>query len=90
MTPNTRKNTRARLARIEGQVRGLTKMIDEDRYCIDIITQVRATRAALLRIERLVLQDHLSHCIADAVESDNKKDREQKIDELITVINSAT
>jgi len=90
MTPETRKNARARLARIEGQVRGLVKMIDDDRYCIDVITQVQAARAALSRVERLVLQDHVSHCVTDAVASGNQKERERKIDELISVIDSAT
>jgi len=90
MTPQTRKNARARLARIEGQVRGLVRMIDDDRYCIDIITQVQAARAALSRVERLVLQDHVSNCVADAVASGDRKERERKIDELISVIDSAT
>jgi CsoR family transcriptional regulator, copper-sensing transcriptional repressor len=90
MTPKTRKNTRARLARIEGQVRGLVRMIDDDRYCIDVITQVQAVRAALARVERLVLQDHVGHCVADAVASGDQAERERKIEELINVIDSAT
>ena len=90
MTPETRKNARVRLARIEGQVRGLVKMVDDDRYCIDIITQVQAVRAALSRVERLVLQEHVSHCVADAVASGDKNERKRKIDELIAVIDSAT
>lgn len=90
MRPETRENARARLARIEGQVRGLLKMVDDDRYCIDIITQVQAARAALSRVERLVLQDHVSHCVADAVASGDKNERKKKIDELIAVIDSAT
>ena len=90
MTPQTRKNARVRLARIEGQVRGLIRMIDDDRYCIDVITQIQAARAALSRVERLVLQDHVSHCVADAVASGDRKERKRKIDELINVIDSAT
>jgi DNA-binding FrmR family transcriptional regulator len=90
MTPETRKNARARLARIEGQVRGLARMIDDDRYCIDVITQTQAVRAALTRVERLVLQDHVEHCVVDAVSSGNKAERERKIEELISVLNSAT
>jgi DNA-binding FrmR family transcriptional regulator len=90
MTPETRKNARTRLARIEGQVRGLARMIDDDRYCIDVITQTQAVRAALTRVERLVLQDHVEHCVVDAVSSGNKAERERKIEELISALNSAT
>jgi DNA-binding FrmR family transcriptional regulator len=61
-------------------------MVDDDRYCIDIITQVQAVRAALLRVERLILQDHVSHCVADAVASGDQNERDRKIDELIEVI----
>jgi len=90
MTPETQKNARARLARIVGQVRGLVRMIDDDRYCIDVITQTQAVRAALARVERLVLQDHVGHCVADAVASGDKTERERKIDELIGVIDRAS
>jgi CsoR family transcriptional regulator, copper-sensing transcriptional repressor len=86
MTPETRKNARSRLARIEGQVRGLVRMIDDDRYCIDVITQVQAVRAALARVEHLVLQDHVGHCIANAMASGDEAERGRKIEELITVL----
>lgn len=81
---------RSRLARIEGQVRGLVRMVDDDRYCIDVITQIQAVTAALARVERLVLQDHVEHCVTEAVASGNKAEREQKIGELITVIDRAS
>ena len=90
MTPESRKNARSRLARIEGQVRGLVRMIDDDRYCIDVITQVQAVRAALTRVEQLVLQDHVGHCVADAVASGDEGEREQKIEELLAVIDRAS
>lgn len=90
MTPETRKNVRSRLARIEGQVRGLVRMVEDDRYCIDVITQVQAVVAALVRVERLVLQDHIEHCVTEAVTSGNKAEREQKIGELINVIDRAS
>lgn len=90
MTPKIRKNARTRLARIEGQVRGLVRMIDDDRYCIDVITQTQAVRAALARVERLVLQEHVAHCVADAVASGDKAEREQKIEELIVVLDRAS
>ena len=57
----------ARLRRIEGQVRGIQRMVDEDRYCIDILTQVNSIKAALDRVSLLLLEDHVDHCVADAV-----------------------
>ena len=75
-----------RLSRIEGQVRGLSKMVDEDRYCIDIVTQISAVRAALRRVEEEVLKDHVSHCVEHAIASGDKSDQRQKISELMAVI----
>jgi DNA-binding FrmR family transcriptional regulator len=72
--------------RIEGQVRGLSKMVDEDRYCIDIVTQISAVRAALRRVEEEVLRDHVSHCVEHAIASGNKSDQREKISELMAVI----
>ena len=57
----------ARLRRIEGQVRGVQRMIDEDRYCIDVLTQVNSIKAALDKVALLLLEDHVDHCVADAV-----------------------
>ncbi len=76
---------RKRLNRIEGQVRGLTKMLDADRYCIDIITQIGAVRAALGRVEEELLRDHVGHCVEDAIASGNKADQRQKVAELMEV-----
>ena len=75
-----------RLNRIEGQVRGLSKMVDEDRYCIDIVTQISAVRAALRRVEEEVLRDHVAHCVEHAISSGNKADQREKITELMAVI----
>jgi len=75
-----------RLSRIEGQVRGLSKMVDEDRYCIDIVTQISAVRAALRRVEEEVLRDHVAHCVEHAISSGNKADQREKIAELMAVI----
>ena len=75
-----------RLRRIEGQVRGLARMVDEDRYCIDIVTQISAVRAALRRVEEEVLRDHVSHCVEHAITSGNKADQREKIAELMAVI----
>lgn len=76
----------ARLSRIEGQVRGLSRMLEEERYCIDIITQIAAVRAALKRVEHELLRDHVDHCVREAMQGGTGKDQEQKLDELMTVI----
>ncbi|MBJ7406845.1 MAG: metal-sensitive transcriptional regulator [Bradyrhizobium sp.] len=78
-----------RLGRIEGQVRGLSKMVDEDRYCIDIVTQIAAVRAALRRVEEEVLKDHVAHCVEHAIASGDKADQRAKIAELMAVIGRA-
>ncbi len=78
-----------RLRRIEGQVRGLQRMIEEDRYCIDIITQVRSVRAALARVSDSVLERHLNHCVARAFTSGSRKEKEAKLQEVLAVIERA-
>lgn len=71
-----------RLNRIAGQVEGVKKMIDEGRYCPDILAQIRAIRSALKSVEANVLDRHLEHCVRDAVASGNEKDQKQKLDEI--------
>lgn len=78
-----------RLQRIEDQVRGIARMVDEDGYCIDIVTQVSAVRAALHRLEEEILQDHVAHCVEHAIASGTKADQRKKIDELMAVIRRA-
>lgn len=78
-----------RLQRIEGQVRGLTRMVEEDRYCIDIVTQISAVRAALRRVEEEVLRDHVAHCVEGAIASGNRADQRKKIAELMEVLGRA-
>ena len=78
-----------RLGRIEGQVRGLSKMVEEDRYCIDIVTQISAVRAALRRVEEEILKDHVAHCVEHAIASGDKADQRSKIAELMAVIGRA-
>jgi len=74
-----------RLNKIEGQVRGIARMLDEKRYCIDIITQIEAVRAALQRVEEEVLKDHVAHCVEHAIATGNKSEQRQKIVELMDV-----
>ena len=75
-----------RLSRIEGQVRGVARMIDEDRYCIDILTQLQAVRAALARVETELLNDHLGHCIEAAISGGDAAEQRQKASELIQLL----
>jgi CsoR family transcriptional regulator, copper-sensing transcriptional repressor len=75
-----------RLNRIEGQVRGLSRMVEEDRYCIDVVTQISAVRAALRRVEEEVLRDHVSHCVEHAIKSGNHADQRKKVIEIIDVM----
>ena len=75
-----------RLSRIEGQVRGLARMVEEDRYCIDVLTQLRAVRAALSRVETEMLRDHLGHCIEAAIVGGNAKEQRRKAGELIELL----
>ncbi len=79
-----------RLSRIEGQVRGVSKMIEEERYCIDLLMQLRAIRAALGKVESEVLKDHADHCIADAVKSGSEKEQREKFSELIDLFDRYT
>jgi CsoR family transcriptional regulator, copper-sensing transcriptional repressor len=75
-----------RLRRIEGQVRGLARMVEADRYCIDVVTQVSAVRAALKRVEDEVLKDHVGHCVESAIASGDRDEQRVKITELMTVL----
>ena len=75
-----------RLKRIEGQIRGLAGMVEDDRYCIDIVTQLSAVRAALRRAEEEILADHAAHCVEHAITSGNKAEQRRKVTELIEVI----
>ena len=78
-----------RLGRIAGQVRGLSKMVEEDRYCIDIVTQIAAVRAALAKVEEEILQDHIAHCVEHAIASGDATEQRKKISELMDVIGRA-
>ena len=73
------------LKRVEGQVRGVAKMIEGDRYCIDVVTQIEAIRAALARVESDLLRQHLGHCVHRAMASPDAGERERVIDELVGV-----
>ena len=90
---NMRKDIKAscakRLNRIEGQVRGIARMVEDDRYCIDVVTQISAVRAALRRLEEEILRDHVGHCVEHAIASGNKAEQRRKIEELMNVVGRA-
>lgn len=75
-----------RLNRIEGQVRGISKMVAEGRYCVDILTQLHAVRAALAKVETTILQEHLGKCIEGAITSGDAVDQRAKVNELIQLL----
>ena len=78
-----------RLRRLEGQVRGVARMVEEDRYCIEILTQTQAIRAALAKVEAELLRNHVDHCVRGAFASGDVQDQQQKIDELVEVLQRA-
>ena len=86
MRNDIKASCQKRLNRIEGQVRGLAKMVDEDRYCIDIVTQISAVRSALRRVEEEILKDHVAHCVEHAINSGDKADQRRTIAELMDVV----
>lgn len=86
----TRKAVAARLRRIEGQVGGLLRMVEEDRYCVDTLTQINAVRAALHKVEQEILRDHVSHCVAGAFASGDPIDQRHKVEELVEAVGRMT
>ncbi len=86
MNKSVKSSCLKRLSRIEGQVRGLSRMVEEDRYCIDIVTQVAAVRAALRRVEEEVLRQHVGHCVEHAIRSGNADEQRKKVAELMDVL----
>jgi len=86
MQTETKAAVLKRLQRIEGQVRGLSRMVEGDRYCIDVVTQISAVRAALRRAEEEILRDHVAHCVEHAISSGDKLDQRKKITEIMDVL----
>ncbi len=86
MRDETKPRLLNRLSRIEGQVRGVARMVEDDRYCIDVLTQVRAIRAALARVESEMLKDHLATCIEGAIAGGDLDDQRRKASELIELL----
>jgi len=80
-----KRATLERLTRVEGQVRGVAKMVEQDRYCIDILNQVMAIRVALSQVEILILQDHADDCVEEAISAGEPEEQRRKFRELIEV-----
>ena len=89
MNEQTRETLRRRLRSISGHVTGIERMVDQDAYCIDVIKQVQAVQAALNKVNDLILKGHLNSCVIDAVRGDDKKRREQVLDEIVDVFEMA-
>jgi DNA-binding FrmR family transcriptional regulator len=81
----TRTKALGRLRRIEGQVQGLQRMIDNDAYCVDILLQISAVQGALDQVQKLLLGRHIESCVSEALRSGSKSERQQKIEELLDV-----
>ncbi len=86
MQSETKKSCLSRLSRIEGQVRGLAKMVEDDRYCIDVVNQVQAVVAALKKVEGEILKDHIAHCVEHAIRSGDKRAQREKVTELVATL----
>ncbi len=86
MQAKAKEEARNRLAKIEGQVRGIARMVEGDRYCIDVVRQIQAARAALGALEGIVMDDHLQTCVEHAMLADDLDDRRAKVEELVMVL----
>jgi DNA-binding FrmR family transcriptional regulator len=75
-----------RLKRIEGQVRGVQRMVDEETYCVDVLTQVASVVSALEKVGALVLKDHVEHCLREAIESGDRQKADEKVEELTAAV----
>lgn len=85
MDTQTKTKAQGRLRRIEGQVQGIQRMVEEDKYCVDILLQLAAVQGAVEQVQKLLLGQHLESCVAEAVRSGSSRDRQRKMDELLEV-----
>ena len=86
MRSSTKRLADARLARIEGQIRAVRKMVDEERYCVDVVRQVQAARSALSSLETLIVEDHVETCVQASLESGSFDARKEKVTELVSIL----
>lgn len=85
MDDETKTKALGRLRRIEGQVQGIQRMVEEEKYCVDILLQLTAVEGAVEQVQRLLLGRHIESCVADAIRSGSTRDRQKKVDELLEV-----
>lgn len=90
MRDPVKKSAALRLSRIEGQVRGIGRMIDDERYCIDVLNQIEAVKAALKKVQDEILRDHIETCVEHAIVSGDTKDQRRKVAELVEVLGHIT
>jgi CsoR family transcriptional regulator, copper-sensing transcriptional repressor len=86
MNTKQREDVRRRLGKIEGQIRGIGKMVDEERYCIDILSQFRAVTAAIRKVEDMIMEQHLHTCVATSMKHGDTADQEEKISEIMDLL----
>jgi CsoR family transcriptional regulator, copper-sensing transcriptional repressor len=84
--PELKRSNLQRLSRIEGQVRGIQRMVEDDRYCADILMQVSSAQEALRAVARALMRNHLAHCAAHAITTGSKEEKEAMYDELLEMI----
>jgi len=85
LDPQAKQKILARLRSIEGHLGGIIRMVEEDAYCIDVLKQTKAVQSALNKVNAMLLERHLNHCVTTAIRSDNPRERERVIGELIEV-----
>lgn len=86
LSDDKRDDFRSRLSRIEGQVRGVKRMVEEDRYCGDILDQIHSVQQSLKSVERKILRNHLETCLTDAVQSGDEEARQERYDEFMDLL----
>ena len=86
MRNETQRKADARLAKIEGQIRAVRKMVTEDRYCIDVVRQVQAARSALSGLESIIIDDHVDTCVQRALQAGKTDERKEKVNELVSIL----
>ncbi len=85
MDPETKQRALARLRRVEGQIQGVQRMVDEDKYCVDIMLQISAIQGALEQVSKILMTRHIESCVLDSVKAGTERERSRKIEELIDV-----
>jgi DNA-binding FrmR family transcriptional regulator len=85
MDGESKGRTLGRLRRIEGQVQGIQRMVEQDKYCVDILLQLAAVQGALEQVQKLILGQHINSCVAEALRTGNARERQRKVEELLEV-----